>query len=258
MSEKKIKNVVIVMCKYSVVVKGIERRLKEMGCKVSIITQDKDKMPKMDKEKESATFIFYLPNNIMDDVVKFNWLEHIYGKIHDLECECEVIVICDKSERDDLTGRIFGMLHVGWLDRPVKMEELELAVTDGIFPEVEGNNKKHILIVDDDPSYAKMVREWLKDVYQVSIVTAGIQAITFLAKKSVDMILLDYEMPVVDGPQVFQMLRQEQSTQGIPVVFLTGVGGKDQVERVLQLKPTGYILKSTTKEKLLSYLMKKL
>lgn len=83
MSEKKIKNVIIVMCKYSVVVKGIERRLKEMGCKVSIITQDKDKMPKMDKEKESATFIFYLPNNIMDDVVKFNWLEHIYGKIHD-------------------------------------------------------------------------------------------------------------------------------------------------------------------------------
>ena len=42
-------------------------------------------------------------------------------------------------------------------------------------------------------------------------------------------------MPVVDGPQVFQMLRQEPSTQNIPVVFLTGVGGKDQVERALSL-----------------------
>lgn len=257
MSEKKEKRVVIVMCKYSVVVKGIERKLKELGCKVSILTQDDDKMPKFYKEKESVLFIFYLPNDIMEDVVKFNWLEHIYGQIHDLECDCEVIVIGDKSERDDLTGRIFGMLHVGWLDRPVKMEELELAVTEGVLPDVEGKDKKHILIVDDDPSYAKMVREWLKDKYQVSIVTAGIQAITFLARKSVDLILLDYEMPVVDGPQVFQMLRQEPSTQNIPVVFLTGVGGKDQVERVLKLKPNGYVLKSTTKEKLLDYLKSK-
>ena len=68
------------------------------------------------------------------------------------------------------------------------------------------------------------------------------------------MILLDYEMPVVDGAQVLQMLRQEPSTQNIPVIFLTGVGGKEQVERVLRLRPTGYILKSTTKEKLLDYL----
>ena len=65
-------------------------------------------------------------------------------------------------------------------------------------------------------------------------------------------------MPVVDGPQVLQMLRQEKSTRGIPVVFLTGVGTKEEVERVLQLKPNGYVLKSTTREKLLNYLQTKL
>ncbi|MBQ2137105.1 MAG: response regulator, partial [Selenomonas sp.] len=243
MSETKEKKVVIVMCNYSVVVKGIERKLKEIGCKVFIITQEKDNLPKFDKEKETALFIFYLPNNIMEDVIKFNWLEHVYGKIHDLECECEVIVIGDKSERDDLTGRVFGMLHVGWLDRPVKMEELELAVTEGIFPEVEGNTKKHILIVDDDPSYAKMVREWIKDSYQVSIVTAGIQAITFLAKKSVDMILLDYEMPVVSGLEVFRILRSEETTVNIPVIFITSKDDKDIVMKVLEVHPLNYLLK---------------
>ncbi|MBQ1809311.1 MAG: hypothetical protein IIZ87_07365, partial [Selenomonas sp.] len=77
MSETKEKKVVIVMCNYSVVVKGIERKLKEIGCKVSIITQEKDNLPKFDKEKETALFIFYLPNNIMEDVIKFNWLEHV-------------------------------------------------------------------------------------------------------------------------------------------------------------------------------------
>jgi len=256
MSETKRKNVVIVMCKYSVVVKGIERKLMELGCKVSLVTQENEKIPKYDKEKESRLFILYLPHNIMEDMINFNWLEHMYAKTR--ETECEVIVVGDKQDRDDLAGRIFDMLHVGWLDRPLKMEALELAVTEGIMPEHENRMKKHILIVDDDPSYAKMVREWMKETYQVSIVTAGIQAITFLARNSVDMILLDYEMPVVDGPQVFQMLRQDPSTRGIPVVFLTGVGGKEQVERVLQLKPTGYILKSTTKEKLLNYLRAKL
>lgn len=253
---KKVKNVVIVMCKYSVVVKGIERKLKELGCKVSLVTQEKEDIPKIDEERESQLFILYLPTKIMDDMLKFNWLEHIYNVIY--EMKGEIIVIGDKWDRDDLAGRIFDMLHVAWLDRPLKMEELELAVTEGIIPGSRDKRKKHILIVDDDPSYAKIVREWLKDIYQVNIVTAGIQAITFLAKNRVDLILLDYEMPVVDGPQVFQMLRQEPSTQGIPVVFLTGVGAKEQVERVLQLKPKGYVLKSTTKEKLLSYLQSKL
>ena len=65
-------------------------------------------------------------------------------------------------------------------------------------------------------------------------------------------------MPLVDGPQVFQMLRQEQATQHIPVVFLTGVGTREGVERVMALKPDGYILKSATKEKLLNYLREKI
>ena len=117
---------------------------------------------------------------------------------------------------------------------------------------------KRILIVDDDPSYAKMVREWIKDDYQTDIVTAGMQAITFLLKNKADLVLLDYEMPVVDGPGVLQMLRQEPETRDIPVVFLTGVGSKDSVQRVMELKPAGYVLKSTSRENLLEYIKGKI
>ena len=84
------------------------------------------------------------------------------------------------------------------------------------------------------------------------------QAITYLLKTPVDLILLDYDMPVVDGPQVLQMLRQENATKDIPVVFLTGVGTKEEVERVMALHPSGYILKSTTRDNLLTYLKTKL
>ena len=73
--------------------------------------------------------------------------------------------------------------------------------------------EKQILIVDDDPAYARMVKEWLKDTYKVNILTNGTQVTTFLEKNSVDLILLDYEMPLVNGPQVLQMLRQEPTTR---------------------------------------------
>ena len=88
------------------------------------------------------------------------------------------------------------------------------------------------------------------------------QAISFLLKvpekEKVNLILLDYEMPIVDGPQVLQMLRQEPATANIPVVFLTGVGTREGVSRVMELKPDGYILKSTTRDDLLAFLDSKL
>ena len=124
--------------------------------------------------------------------------------------------------------------------------------------EKRAEDKKKILIVDDDPSYAGMVRTWIKDIYKTTVVTAGMQAITFLLKNHVDLILLDYEMPVVDGPQVLQMLRSEPATADIPVVFLTGVSTKEEIMRVLALKPDGYILKTTPRDDILVYLQKKL
>ena len=80
------------------------------------------------------------------------------------------------------------------------------------------------------------------------------QAITYLVQNAVDLILLDYEMPIVDGPQVLQMLRSEPMTAGIPVIFLTGIGTKESVARVMALKPQGYILKTTTRDELIEKL----
>ena len=118
----------------------------------------------------------------------------------------------------------------------------------------EQHAERRILIVDDDPAYAKMVSGWIKDQYTVNIVTAGMHALKFLIKNKVDLILLDYEMPVVDGPQVLEMIRSDPDLMNIPVVFLTGISSRESIERVLSLKPAGYILKNTTREDLLNTL----
>lgn len=237
------KKVVIVMYKYSVVVKGIEHKLTDCGYKVKIIAEEFDKVKRL--AESTMLFLIFLPNGIADDVVNLNHLNHIHNVVW--EHGKSMMLIGDKKDKADLMKKNHQLENFVWLDRPVKMDELELAVEKAL----EVTAKKKILIVDDDPSYAKMVREWIKADYQAVSVTGGMNAISLALKTPVDLILLDYEMPVVDGPQVFQMLKQDPDTENIPVIFLTGVGSREGVERVMALRPDGYILKTTTKEKLL-------
>ena len=73
-------------------------------------------------------------------------------------------------------------------------------------------------------------------------------AITFLATNKVDLIFLDYEMPVISGAKVLEMIRSEVSTQDIPVMFLTAKNDRESVMQVLSLKPEKYLLKTMAPE----------
>ncbi len=110
--------------------------------------------------------------------------------------------------------------------------------------------RKSILIVDDDVSYMAIILDWLKDEYRVSMANSGMEAITWMAKNTPDLILLDYEMPITTGPQVLEMIRSNDATADIPVMFLTSKGDKESVLRVLSLKPAGYILKTVDRTEL--------
>ena len=114
--------------------------------------------------------------------------------------------------------------------------------------------KKTILIVDDDITYMRTVYEWLKDSYHVGMAASGVQAISYLAKNKADLVLLDYEMPIANGPQVLSMLKNDTETDQIPVMFLTGHGDKESVMSVIGLKPVDYLLKTIDKATLLQKL----
>ena len=88
----------------------------------------------------------------------------------------------------------------------------------------------------------------------MSMVGSGLQALKFLGKNKVDLILLDHEMPVTSGPKVLEMLRSDDETKDIPVMFLTGKSDKESVMEVVSLKPEGYFLKNITREELLEKL----
>ena len=258
---EKIKNVVLFKYKcnlYSVVVKGIENKIKDMGYNLMIVEENFDVLRRY--APDASLFIAYLPEDVAEDNAKSVTFAKIIEIVGDTDKN--MILIGDSRAYDVLKKNNTQLSEFEWLDRPIDMEKFGPIVKRLSEKKKPTNEKKRVLIVDDDPSYAKMIREWIKDAYRVDIVTAGMQAMNFIFRanesKPIDLILLDYEMPVIDGPKVLEMLKEDEITNKIPVIFLTGVGGKEAVERAISLKPDGYILKSTSKDDLLVCLHDKL
>ncbi|MBQ7160066.1 MAG: response regulator [Treponema sp.] len=120
-----------------------------------------------------------------------------------------------------------------------------------ITEEGEFHGKKRILVVDDDSTMLRTMNNWFSSKYEVFMANSGMNAISLLAQKKVDLILLDYEMPVVSGLQVFEMLKSEVATASIPVIFLTSKDDKETVMKVLAAKPEKYLLKTRPAEELI-------
>ncbi|MCM1057324.1 MAG: response regulator [Firmicutes bacterium] len=112
--------------------------------------------------------------------------------------------------------------------------------------------RRHILVVDDNPMMLKVIKESLRDRYEVATAISGKIARKYLTNKSVDLILLDYEMPEESGSEVLEKLRQDEATKDIPVIFLTGVKEKTKIQKALSLKPQGYLLKPIEHDKLIA------
>ena len=197
-------------------------------------------------EDDADIILIYLGSYVEDRAEDMVYLKDVC-----IEKEKIINVIGDKMEVDELKRHVPETLISNYFSRPLDIKNM-IAVMQEVAADSETiGKKKSILLVDDDATFLRMVKDWLSEQYRVTIVSSGMQAITYIAKNTPDLILLDYEMPVTTGPKVLEMIRSESATASIPVIFLTGKDDKESVTSVLALKPEGYILKSAGKEKLL-------
>lgn len=134
------------------------------------------------------------------------------------------------------------------LDVKLLAEHLDMVVD---YSAVDESLRKKILIIDDDGAMLRMMRTWLSVKYHVYMASSGKIALSFLAQNPVDLILLDYEMPVMNGPEVLKAIRETQAIKDIPVIFLTAKDDKESVMKVISLKPAKYLLKSMPKDRLI-------
>lgn len=83
-------------------------------------------------------------------------------------------------------------------------------------------DKRKILIVDDEPDVLKLLGERLEKAgYSVIRAREGKEAVELAVKNGPDLIILDIAMPGMDGSEVAAVLRANEKTKAIPILFLT-------------------------------------
>ncbi|MDY6793366.1 MAG: response regulator [Thermodesulfobacteriota bacterium] len=103
---------------------------------------------------------------------------------------------------------------------------------------------KQILIVDDEPSIIVPVQFLMEqNGYEVMVAFSGEEAMEIIAEKKVDLILLDIMLPVIDGFEVCQRVRENPRWDGIKIILLTALGSDANVEKGLALGADAYITK---------------
>lgn len=192
---------------------------------------------------EKRIIILYMDESILE---RPDLLIYLKDKCND--DEKKLILIGSPADFAVVSEYISDNFLAGKLERPIDMQVL-IALLRGVQTTArEESDKKSVLIVDDDTTYLRTVRDWLKDTYKVYMANSGIQALTWLAKNHADLVLLDYMMPVASGPEILEMIRSEEFSRDIPVIFLTSKSDKDSVKNVMKLNPQGYLLKSISKD----------
>ena len=224
-----------------IVVRGLETKLKGIGMEAAFSPLNTDSLKK--ELVQTALVILFVEEGVERHVDSLNLLKNYCA-----ENDRYMIAIADQDPYNTTTNLIGTSYILSHYSRPIDMEKLLSQVENYMSKVSSIAKRKNILIVDDDVSYMSMIMEWLKDKYRVSLANSGMEAITWLAGNTADLILLDYEMPITTGPQVLQMIQSSERTADIPVIFLTGKNDKESIMAVLELKPAGYLLKSIDRE----------
>lgn len=101
--------------------------------------------------------------------------------------------------------------------------------------------KKRILVVDDDSMNLARTKIILGKNYDVLLADSGIDALAKLKDEAVDMVLLDIDMPEMNGIETFE--RMKKFAAEIPVIFLTASGLEEDVRSAIKMGAANYLKK---------------
>lgn len=103
-----------------------------------------------------------------------------------------------------------------------------------------------ILLIEDDALLVRMYQNKLQmDGYEVMVAGDGEEGLARIKEMMPDLILLDIMMPKMNGFEVLEQMKKDETIKTIPVVLLTNLGGSDEdVEKGLELGAVAYLIKS--------------
>jgi len=200
-----------------------------------------------DEDFKESTLIFILGSDELEQ--NLYMLQTIKSKC--IEHERRVVCFGLTEENEFLKKQLGDSVLIHEFLRP--MPPLELA--DKVKKVCEREKKRHtthkVLVVDNSGMTLRTMMEWLEGDYIVQVANSAMKATPMIEKDTPDIILLDYEMPECSGADFFMILKNNPKTKDIPVIFLTSKDDIAIVKQVLELKPAGYVLKTTPRETLI-------
>jgi DNA-binding response OmpR family regulator len=104
---------------------------------------------------------------------------------------------------------------------------------------------KTILIVEDDKFLRELIGEKLEsEGYEISTAVDGEKGIEKIKNEKPDLILLDLILPGIDGFEILSRIKKDSEMAKIPVVILSNLGQKEEVERGLKMGAVDYLIKA--------------
>ncbi len=104
---------------------------------------------------------------------------------------------------------------------------------------------EHILVVEDDKFLANIYETKLKlEGFAVAVATDGKQGLELARRLLPDIILLDILLPKMSGFQVLSELKKDEKTKKIPVILLTNLSQKEDIDRGMHMGAADYLIKA--------------
>ncbi|GHO65667.1 hypothetical protein KSC_045590 [Ktedonobacter sp. SOSP1-52] len=114
---------------------------------------------------------------------------------------------------------------------------------------------KHILVVDDSPSVRRVVGNMLKQHnWEIQVARDGVEALEMISQETPAAVLLDIEMPRMDGYELIATVRAQEQYRTLPLVVLTSRAATKHQQRAMQLGASAYVIKPYQDEDLLNTL----
>ena len=113
---------------------------------------------------------------------------------------------------------------------------------------------RNVLIVDDSTTIRQMVKKTMQmaglDINEVYEASNGIEALAALADHDVDVILVDINMPTMNGVQLLTRMKQSSRLQDIPIVIASTEGSQQRIDQMMKFGASGYVRKPFQPEQL--------
>ena len=104
---------------------------------------------------------------------------------------------------------------------------------------------KTILIIEDDKFLRELIaRKLIKEGYEISEAVDGEEGMKKVKEEKPDLVLLDLILPGIDGFEVLSKMKEDPALASIPVIILSNLGQKEDVEKGLKLGAVDYLIKA--------------